>query len=159
MASIRRRRTTCCRCSPSALRPRKRRPAPSSCCSPAKAQSASRSNASRQALPTPAARGAPRRARPIALEAAAMAIRLHTTDPDFEARFSAFLATKREVSVEVDEAVRAIVAKVRAEGDAALAQYSLTFDGADLAAIGLAVSRKDIEAAYTQADKATVEAL
>jgi histidinol dehydrogenase len=88
-----------------------------------------------------------------------MAIRLHTTDPDFEARFSAFLATKREVSVEVDEAVRAIVAKVRAEGDAALAEYSLKFDGADLAAIGLAVSRQDIKAAYGQADPKTVEAL
>src|ERR671924_862894 len=88
-----------------------------------------------------------------------MAIRLHTTDPDFEARFSAFLATKREVSVEVDEIVRAIIAKVRAEGDAALAEYSLKFDEANLAAIGLAVSREDVEAAYSQADPKAVEAL
>src|SRR5262249_37502469 len=53
----------------------------------------------------------------------------------------------------------AIVAKVRAKGDAALAEYSLKFDQADLAAIGLAVSREDIEAAYNRADPKTVEAL
>jgi histidinol dehydrogenase len=88
-----------------------------------------------------------------------MAIRLDQSDPDFEARFSAFLATKREVSVEVDDAVRAIIAKVRAGGDAALAEYSLKFDGFDLAATGLAVSRADIEAAYALADKDSIEAL
>jgi histidinol dehydrogenase len=88
-----------------------------------------------------------------------MALRLASSDPDFEARFAAFLATKREVSVEVDEAVRAIIARVRAEGDAALRDYTLRFDNADLGAIGLAVSEADIEAAHAQADKATVEAL
>ena len=88
-----------------------------------------------------------------------MAIRLHRSAPDFEARFSAFLATKREVSVEVDEAVRAIIAKVRAEGDAALAEFSKKFDHAELAATGLAVSRQDIEVAYARADKQTIEAL
>jgi histidinol dehydrogenase len=88
-----------------------------------------------------------------------MAIRLHRSAPDFEARFSAFLATKREVSVEVDEAVRAIIAKVRAEGDAALVEFSKKFDHADLAAAGLAISRQDIEAAYARADKQTIEAL
>jgi len=88
-----------------------------------------------------------------------MAIRLDHADPDFEARFAAFLATKREVSAEVDEAVRAIVARVRAEGDAALFDYSLRFDQADLAPIGLAVTRADIDAAYRAADPTTVEAL
>jgi histidinol dehydrogenase len=88
-----------------------------------------------------------------------MAVRLNHADPDFEARFAAFLATKREVSVEVDEAVRAIVARVRAEGDAALFDYSLRFDRADLAAIGLAVTRADIDQAYRAADPTTVEAL
>ena len=88
-----------------------------------------------------------------------MAIRIHTTAVDFEARFSAFLATKREVSPEVDEAVRDIVARVRAEGDAALIDYSRRFDRAELTAASLAVSRTDIEAAYRVADKDTVAAL
>jgi histidinol dehydrogenase len=87
-----------------------------------------------------------------------MAIRLISSDTSFEAGFSAFLATKREVSVEVDEAVRAIVKRVRAEGDAALFDYSRRFDGADLETVGLAVTRADIEAAYLQADSATLEA-
>jgi len=88
-----------------------------------------------------------------------MAIRLISSDPDFEARFSAFLATKREVSVEVDDAVREIIAAVRARGDAALAEFSKKFGDADLAATGLAVSREDIEAAYRLADEETVAAL
>ena len=37
-----------------------------------------------------------------------------TTDPDFESAFAAFLATKREASEDVDAAVRAIIAQVRA---------------------------------------------
>ncbi len=90
---------------------------------------------------------------------AVMAIRLTYSDPGFEAAFAAFLATKREVSPEVDAVVRDIVARVRAEGDAALIDYSKRFDQADLAAAGLAVSRTDIEAAYRQADAKTVEAL
>ncbi len=88
-----------------------------------------------------------------------MAIRLRSSDADFEARFQAFLATKREVSVEVDAVVRDIIARVRAEGDAALIDYSRRFDRAELTAATLAVSRADIEAAYAAADKETVEAL
>jgi histidinol dehydrogenase len=88
-----------------------------------------------------------------------MAIQLSSSDADFEARFQAFLATKREVSVEVDAVVRDIIARVRAEGDAALIDYSSRFDRAELTAATLAVSRADIEAAYVAADKETVEAL
>lgn len=88
-----------------------------------------------------------------------MAITLRHSDPDFGERFAAFLTTKREVSVDVDMAVRDIVARVRAEGDAALFDYSLRFDRADLKGIGLAVSRDDIEDAYRAADPTTVDAL
>ncbi|BCH26724.1 histidinol dehydrogenase [Mesorhizobium sp. L-8-3] len=88
-----------------------------------------------------------------------MAITIRISEPDFENRFAAFLATKREVSVDVDETVREIVARVRAEGDAALLDYSLRFDKADLAATGIAVTRAEVEAAYGHADPATVEAL
>lgn len=88
-----------------------------------------------------------------------MAITLGHSEPGFEQRFSAFLATKREVSADVDAVVRDIVQRVRSEGDAALIDYTLKFDRADLGQLGIAVARADIEAAYAAADAATVEAL
>ncbi len=88
-----------------------------------------------------------------------MAITLRRSDADFEQRFAAFLSTKREVSADVDAAVRAILARVRAEGDAALIDYTRQFDRADLDALGIAVSKDAIRQAYAEADPATVEAL
>jgi len=88
-----------------------------------------------------------------------MALTLRQSDADFEQRFSAFLSTKREVSADVEAVVRDIIARVRAEGDAALIDYTKRFDRADLETLGIAVSRADIEAAYGQADPATIEAL
>jgi histidinol dehydrogenase len=88
-----------------------------------------------------------------------MAITLRSSDADFEQRFSAFLTTKREVSLDVDAAVREIITRVRADGDTALAEYTQRFDRADLTALGIAVSKDDIAQAYAAADTATVEAL
>ena len=88
-----------------------------------------------------------------------MAITLRQSDTDFEQRFAAFLTTKREVSADVDAAVRAIVERVRAEGDAALIAYTQQFDRADLGAIGIAVTKDAVDRAYAEADPATVEAL
>jgi histidinol dehydrogenase len=88
-----------------------------------------------------------------------MAITLNQSDSDFETRFAAFLTTKREDSPDVDAAVRAIIADVRARGDAALRDMALRFDRADLDRIGIAVRPADIEAAYRVVDPATVEAL
>ncbi|MBA1141698.1 histidinol dehydrogenase [Mesorhizobium neociceri] len=88
-----------------------------------------------------------------------MAITLRQSDAGFEQRFAAFLTTKREVSEDVDTTVRAIIARVRAEGDAALIDYSRKFDRADLDRLGIAVSRDDIAQAYKEADPHTVEAL
>ena len=88
-----------------------------------------------------------------------MALRLDSRAGDFEARFAAFLATKREVSEDVDAVVRDIIARVRAEGDAALIDLSLKFDRADLAATGIRVSADEIDAAVAGVDRATLEAL
>jgi histidinol dehydrogenase len=88
-----------------------------------------------------------------------MALTLRQSDADFEQRFAAFLSTKREVSADVEAVVRDIIARLRAEGDAALIDYTKRFDRADLETLGIAVSRADIEAAYGQADPATIEAL
>ena len=69
--------------------------------------------------------------------------------PDFEQRFAAFLTTKREVSADVDAAVRDIIADVRARGDAALIDYTLKFDRVDLAPARHRASPQDeIDAAY-----------
>ena len=88
-----------------------------------------------------------------------MAITLTQSDRDFEARFSEFLTSKREVSADVDAVVREIIGRVRAEGDAALIDLSLQFDRADLVALGIAVGREDVERAYTASDAAAIEAL
>ena len=45
---------------------------------------------------------------------------LATTDPDFDARFAAFLDQRRETDADVDGAVAAILADVAAHGDAAV---------------------------------------
>jgi histidinol dehydrogenase len=50
----------------------------------------------------------------------AMVLWLNTTDSDFESAFSAFLGTKREISVDVDARVKEIIDDVRARGDEAL---------------------------------------
>lgn len=88
-----------------------------------------------------------------------MAITLFHSDPDFERSFAAFLATKREVSADVDDAVRGIIQRMRAEGDSALVDYTRKFDGTDLAEIGLAVAEDEIEAALAKVDPKTLDAL
>ena len=47
-----------------------------------------------------------------------MPMRLSTNDSNFESQFVALLGQKREVSTDVDDAVRAIIADVRTRGDA-----------------------------------------
>lgn len=88
-----------------------------------------------------------------------MPFELSTTDPGFEAAFSRFLATKREVSEDVDAAVRAIIAQVRRDGDAALVELTRRFDRLDLAAAGMRVSRAEISAAVADCDSRQTAAL
>ncbi|MGD9828344.1 MAG: histidinol dehydrogenase [Hyphomicrobiaceae bacterium] len=85
--------------------------------------------------------------------------RLATSDPGFEADFAAFLATKREVSSDVDAAVAAIIDDVRARGDAAVIELSRRFDRVDLTAVGMRVTDAEIEAACASADRGTLDAL
>jgi histidinol dehydrogenase len=88
-----------------------------------------------------------------------MPIRLTTTDPDFESAFVAFLAAKREVAEDVDQAVRDIIAAVRRDGDAALAALTRQFDRLDLGRIGARVEEREIVAAVGTCDRATLDAL
>ena len=88
-----------------------------------------------------------------------MALELDTRSADFDRRFQAFLGSKREASEDVDVAVRAIIASVRARGDGALAELTRKFDGFDLASIGLRVPVAEIASAATTCDAATIDAL
>jgi histidinol dehydrogenase len=88
-----------------------------------------------------------------------MPIRLDSKSPDFPARFAAFLATKREVSADVDKAVRDIVADVAARGDAALIELSRKFDRVDLGKLGLRVGKDEIAAAEKACQPAALDAL
>ncbi|MCB1347710.1 MAG: histidinol dehydrogenase [Maritimibacter sp.] len=71
---------------------------------------------------------------------------LDTTAPDFEARFTALLGMKREDAPDVDAAVAAIIAEVRARGDAAVIELTAKFDRLELSPETLRFSPEEIEA-------------
>jgi histidinol dehydrogenase len=75
-----------------------------------------------------------------------MPVFLDTTDPDFEIAFSRLLTAKREDSPDVDDTVAAIIADVRARGDAALVDYTARFDRLELTPERLAFAPDEIEA-------------
>ncbi len=76
-----------------------------------------------------------------------MQLRLDAGAPDFEARFRAWLETGRDDANKVDDAVAAIIARVRAEGDDALIDYTMRFDRLALTADRLRITAEEIEAA------------
>ncbi|MBC8718151.1 histidinol dehydrogenase [Ochrobactrum sp. Marseille-Q0166] len=88
-----------------------------------------------------------------------MVTTLRQADVDFEQKFAALLAGKREVSEDVDRAAREIVDHVRREGDAALIDYSQRFDRIDLNKTGIRVTDAEIDAAFDEAPASTIEAL
>ncbi len=88
-----------------------------------------------------------------------MPLNLSTTDPGFEGEFARFLATKREVSDDVDAAVRAIIAEVRRDGDKALVELTRRFDRLDLSPAAMRVSAAEIAAAVAACDRETLAAL
>lgn len=84
---------------------------------------------------------------------------LTTSDAGFEKAFSALLATKREVSEDVDTAVRQIIADVRRAGDAALVALTRKFDRNDVSAATLRVTEAEISAAVARCSPETLDAL
>lgn len=75
-----------------------------------------------------------------------MPVFLSTEDTDFEAAFAALLGMKREESVDVDDTVAGIIARVRTEGDAAVIALTAEFDRLQLTPESLAFSAEEIEA-------------
>jgi len=88
-----------------------------------------------------------------------MPVRLDRNSADFDQRFAAFLAAKREVSADVEAAARAIVQDVAVRGDAALIEATRKFDRLTLDASGLRVSAAEIDAALEACDSPTLDAL
>ena len=88
-----------------------------------------------------------------------MSRRLDSSAADFAAAFTGLLSQKREVSEDVDNAVRLIVRDVAARGDAALIELTQKFDRVDLAAKGIAVTKPEIEAATAQCPADALAAL
>lgn len=88
-----------------------------------------------------------------------MAILLDAGAPDFEARFSVLLGQKREASEDVDQAVRTIIAEVRARGDEALCEFTRRFDRFDVTPQRLRVAEAELDAAWAACDPQTLKAL
>lgn len=65
-----------------------------------------------------------------------MPLRLDSRDPAFSAAFTALVDGRREADADVSRDVAAIIARVRAEGDVAIADYTKRFDRHDLDASG-----------------------
>jgi len=88
-----------------------------------------------------------------------VAIWLDQASEGFGETFAAFLTTKREVSDDVNDVVKAIIADVRARGDAALAEYSLRFDGIDFSQTPMRVAIAEIDEAAASVSPEVMDAL
>ncbi|MTJ79687.1 MAG: histidinol dehydrogenase [Telmatospirillum sp.] len=88
-----------------------------------------------------------------------MAIELDLTSPAFEEAFRALLDGKRETAEDVNTTVAGIIGRVRREGDAALLDYTRTFDRVDVTAAGLAIGAAEIDEAIAACPADTLAAL
>jgi histidinol dehydrogenase len=86
-------------------------------------------------------------------------LRLDASAPDFARAFAGLVAGKRAAEENVDAAAAAIVADVKARGDAALLEYTARFDRLNLTAAGLRLPAERIEQAMRQAPDKAVAAL
>jgi histidinol dehydrogenase len=88
-----------------------------------------------------------------------MPLRLDAAAPDFDAAFRRFLNARRDSDADVSAAVRAIIERVRAEGDEAVRDLTLRFDRIDLAKTGMAFTPAEINGAAAKVEPATLRAL
>ena len=86
-------------------------------------------------------------------------LRAHIDDTDFASRFAALQQMKREQSVDVNEAVAAIIDDVRARGDAALIELTAKYDRQTLSADSLRIGDDEIDAAMQACTPETKAAL
>ena len=85
--------------------------------------------------------------------------RLNSADAGFEADFRELLAAKREVSVDVNDTVAAILTDVQARGDEAVIDYTDRFDRIKLKPETMRFTAAEIEAAVGACGEDTLAAL
>ena len=86
--------------------------------------------------------------------------RLATSQPDFDAQLAALLAFEAAQDPQVDATVAAILADVKARGDAALLEYTRRFDRIEAASVAaLEVSKPELQKAKRRIDRTTRAAL
>jgi histidinol dehydrogenase len=88
-----------------------------------------------------------------------MALWLEQRATDFETRFGALLAAKRESAADVNEAVTAIIDCVRREKDAGLIELTLRYDRVDLRKIGMRITPAELAGARAGVEAKTLAAL
>ena len=76
-----------------------------------------------------------------------MPLRLDARQPDFAGAFDALVNARREADEDVSSVVRDIIARVKTNGDAAVADYTKRFDRHDLDQSGWAISKEERAAA------------
>jgi histidinol dehydrogenase len=81
-----------------------------------------------------------------------MPLRLDSRDPGFGPAFTALVDGRREADADVSRDVAAIIARVRAEGDAAIANYTKRFDRHDLDASDWRIDTAQCRAALDALD-------
>ncbi|MGE5115652.1 MAG: histidinol dehydrogenase [Betaproteobacteria bacterium] len=92
--------------------------------------------------------------RPVALR------QLDTAAPNFEAEFARVLHWSADTDRDIEQRVEAILADVRARGDAALLECTARFDGLDVTSMAqLALGPRDFAAAFDAVTPAQREAL
>ena len=85
--------------------------------------------------------------------------RLDASNASFAAEFDALVNDRRESDAGVAADVSAIIARVKSEGDAALADLTMRFDRFDLDATGWSIGKEECEAACRALDPGLREAL
>ncbi len=88
-----------------------------------------------------------------------MPVRLDRRAADFEDRFQALLAVRRDPQADVGATVEGILAEVRARGDAALGAYTQRFDRFALTPATMRISQAEIDAAVARCDAKDIAAL
>ena len=85
--------------------------------------------------------------------------RLKRGDATFETDFQELLDAKREVSVDVNQTVAAILADVELQGDAAVIAYTEKFDRIAIGDKGLRISKEELQAAAAKCSADSLAAL
>ncbi len=84
---------------------------------------------------------------------------LDTRDTGFEAAFAALLAARRDTVTDVDDTVAAILADVKANGDAAVIAHTKRLDGFDVTPATMRVPAEEVERAADACQSETTVAL